>query len=188
MCDTSLLEGLTMGIDYGMGRANVDLETGIRFGVISAHSLSGWVCGEAEPIYPDEVEVECPECGAVWQSTETCGSDTQICPQCEHDFECSDLDELEPIGWNYAPNDADYQTDYSESLNCVFVLKSPYFTYGRYCSPCAPGAVDLDNAGESGDNRGYCFGHDYFEDGKAPYPVFRVSDGSRVETPAKSDG
>ena len=35
------------GIDYGRGLANVDTDTGVRYGVISVHSLGDWVVGEA---------------------------------------------------------------------------------------------------------------------------------------------
>jgi len=30
-------------------------------------------------------------------------------------------------------------------------------------------------------NACYCFGHDWFEDGKAPYPVYSVETGELVE-------
>lgn len=30
---------MSIGIDYGLGQSNIDKETGIRFGVISQHSL-----------------------------------------------------------------------------------------------------------------------------------------------------
>ena len=79
---------------------------------------------------------------------------------------------MEPVDWNYAPGDARYVTQYSELLNAVFVLKSPYYTYGQYCSPCAPGAVDLDGPLSAGEGvKGYCFGHEMFDE-MAPYQVF----------------
>lgn len=170
------------GIDYGLGQANINHETGIRFGVISVHSLSDWVLGEAEPVYPETVEVECPECKTRWDTSNLCPDDMQTCPECGEESRYRDLDGLEPASWDYAANDPDYDTDYSESLNCVFVTRSQFYTFGRFCSPCAPGAVDLDSATEPEDGaKAYCFGHDWFEDGKAPYRVFRVADGVEVE-------
>jgi hypothetical protein len=64
----------------------------------------------------------------------------------------------------------------------VWVFKSPYFTYAQFCSPCAPGACYLLNpcTPESGAARAYCFGHDWFEEGIAPYPVYSVETGAEL--------
>lgn len=169
------------GIDYSMGMSNVDLDTGIRFGVISTYSLSSWVAGEAEPIYPDTVEIECPHCSESFETDNLCPDDYQTCVDCKGEFQSRDLELLEPIGWDYASGDPEYVTESSETLNAVFVLKSPFVTYGKYCSPCAPGAVDLDSplAADEG-QKAYCFGHDYFEDGKAPYAVYDAVTGAEV--------
>ena len=57
----------------------------------------------------------------------------------------------------------------------IFVIKSPFYTYCGLCSPCAPGAGDLscERTKETGFMT-YCFGHDWFEENKAPYPVYDV--------------
>ena len=48
------------GIDYGMGRTNVNLETGIRYGVIPMNEvLQAWA-DESEPYYGEPM---CPYCG-----------------------------------------------------------------------------------------------------------------------------
>jgi hypothetical protein len=60
------------------------------------------------------------------------------------------------------------------------VLKSPYYTYANYCSPCVPGAGNLDDIVE-GEVKTYCFGHDWFEEEKAPYPVYSVATGELIE-------
>jgi len=70
-----------------------------------------------------------------------------------------------------------YRISNSPSLVCLFVEKSEYYTYTRGCSPCAPNAGDLDNA--DGELKTYCLGPDWFEDGKAPYPVYSVKTDSR---------
>lgn len=167
------------GIDYGMGRANIDRDSGIRYGTISEHSLSSWVMGEAEPVYPEDVEVECPECGETWSTTNLCPDDEQECPHCGHEDRYRDLDHVEPIDWDYGGAAEGYRTEHSELLCCVFFLKSPYKTRGSFCSPCAPGAVDLDSPCEDGE-WAYCPGHDWFEEGKAPYPVYSVETGELV--------
>jgi hypothetical protein len=55
------------------------------------------------------------------------------------------------------------------------VVKSPFYTYAQFCSPCVPGAGNLDNPMAEG-VKTYCLGHDWFEGGVAPYPVWRVDD------------
>jgi hypothetical protein len=45
------------GIDYGLGRANVDHETGIRYGVISQHTVGQAWYDSAEAEYG---EPHCP--------------------------------------------------------------------------------------------------------------------------------
>jgi hypothetical protein len=61
----------------------------------------------------------------------------------------------------------------------VYVTQSPYYTRAAFCSPCCPGAGDLDSPREHG-VKAYCLGPDWFEDDKAPYKVWRVSDDSEV--------
>ncbi len=73
----------------------------------------------------------------------------------------------------------EYKATQSGDDSDIFILKSPYYTRAQFCSPCAPGACYLTNPCEDGE-RAYCFGHDWFDDGKAPYPVFLVADDSEV--------
>lgn len=199
----------TTGIDYGLGHSNVDKETGIRFGVIRLNSLANWIYDDAKSIYGDPA---CPECGNTVKESndETLSDDWETdrdpdgdlaeqewfdgkdfaCLTCHVCYWSDSVYGDEPIGWNYLPNSAEYKTDYSEGLNALFVVKSPFYTYARYCSPCAPGALDLDNPleldGDAMDDvrtgpKGYCFGHELFEDDKgAPYRVFRVADDTEV--------
>jgi len=64
----------------------------------------------------------------------------------------------------------------------IFICKSPYYTYAQFCSPCAPGACYLPNPIEDKDsnNKCYCFGHDWFEEGIAPYKVYDVKTDKEV--------
>jgi len=177
---------MTAGIDYGMGTTNVDRATGIRYGVISQNSvLQAW----ADSAEPDYGEATCPKCGNKasysadlpeesedWKIAKGACSDWG-CEACEYVFDASDAFGDEPIGWNY--NDNGYElTDCLDSD--VMVLKAPYYTFAQFCSPCVPGAGDL-NSDDVDGVQTYCLGHDWFEDGKAPYPVYSVETGALVE-------
>ena len=63
------------------------------------------------------------------------------------------------------------------------ILKSPFFTYAQFCSPCVPGACNLDSPLEQQDKecRCYCLPADWFDDGKAPYVVYSVDTGNPIE-------
>lgn len=54
----------------------------------------------------------------------------------------------------------------------LYVIKSPYWTKARLCSPCAPNAGDLDIPDEDG-VKTYCLGAGWFE-GEAPYLIHEV--------------
>lgn len=55
--------------------------------------------------------------------------------------------------------------------NVAIVTNSPYKTRANLCSPCYPGAGDLDNCDDLSTNVTYCLGPDWFEDGKMPYKI-----------------
>ena len=143
------------GIDYGMGQVNVDKETGIRYGVIHQNQLlSAWNVS-SEPYYP------CEDCGVEKDENDE-NEDCQFC---------------EPTSFFFG--NREYRAE-SDSCGDIFITKSPYYTKAQFCSPCAPGACYLMNPCEGGE-KAYCFGHDWFEDGKAPYPVYLVKDDSLVD-------
>lgn len=141
-----------VGIDYGsLQCTNRDLITGIHYGVISQHSvLQAW-CDSAEPIYPE--------------------------PELDEDGEPIEDDFGEAIGWEFSGEGYEL-TDCLDSD--IFVLKSPYYTFAQFCSPCVPGAGNLDHPMPEG-VKTYCLGHDWFDDGKAPYPVYDVVTNRLVE-------
>ena len=163
-----------MSIDYG--KINIDLEFGIRFGVISQNSILQAWADSSEGTYP----------------CETC--------DCERDNgEWNDC-QAEAIGYNF-------EGDGYQMTSCldsdVMVLKSPFFTYAPFCSPCVPGAGNLDDAArtelkntrftsaehesmlrdfaeEHGFTMGvktYAVGHDWFDPPIAPYPLYGVVSG-----------
>ena len=164
------------GIDYGLGQSNIDKETGIRYGVISSNGdiLEAWA-DESEPYYG---KVECPKCDKEVEPS-------YACSECEADLDGYSM--LEPLGHVYT--EGGYECE-EGSDGDIFVLKSPYFTYAQFCSPCAPGAVHLENPlnidatvgniRSFDGNKGYCFGHGWFEGEKAPYKVYDVKTGKEV--------
>lgn len=171
------------------GITNMNPETGIHFGAISLNSLSGDSVGEAESIYPEEVEIDCENesCRTSFNVPLSSSGESVTCPQCRHTWELSpyEFDCIEPIGLDLTANDSDYTTEYSESLNCFFVTKSPFYTFARACSPCAPNAGDLDSPCDSGNGlKTYCLGYDFFDEySPCPYVCYMVKDESRVDPP-----
>ncbi len=142
------------GIDYGMSNTNIDKENDIRYGVISQHEVLQTWADSSEAHYP-------------------CGS----CEVNNEDKDAFACDECKPSSWYV--DDGDYLAECGENGD-IFIAKSPYYTRAQFCSPCAPGACYLTNPCGDGE-KAYCFGHDWFEDDKAPYPVYRVSDNSLIE-------
>lgn len=183
-----------MGIDYGRGLTNIDTATRIRYGVISQHSIMPEAMDDFDNDYG---EPTCPKCGDVvgyvsdidyddtdYTKYRPSGCDDLVCHECKHTLDTSDAFEDEPLGWYL--DDGEYQAS-----NCldsdIIITKSPYYTYAPFCSPCVPGAGNLDNGMTETDGdmssqwpKTYCFSHDWFESGQAPYRVFRVSDDSEV--------
>lgn len=169
------------GIDYGMGRTNRDPETGIHYGVIPVNDVCQAWADSSEPQYG---EPTCPACGC------DVTSDPQELPEGDEetgDYWCADCDEWRmsdecfgetPCSFTYEADG--YACEQSGDDTDIFVIRSPYYTLAAYCSPCAPGAGHLRNPTKDG-VKTYCFGHDWFDDGRAPYPVFSVATGALVE-------
>ena len=203
------------GIDYGKyAGSNRNADTGVHYGVISQHSLNMDVIGEVISDGAYYGEPTCPECSGKAipaddlnpDDIETLkeGQDAHdlppynhgctdfVCINCAHSLDSSEVYSEEMLGWSYEGEGYKLQ----DCLNSdVFVIESPYYTYARFCSPCVPGACNLDSPLDdvtidgAQDNhptltsyppRSYALGHDWFERGKAPYRVFKVADGSEV--------
>lgn len=160
------------GIDYGLGQTNVNHETGIRYGVIPVHHVGQAWYDESEAFYPDV----CPMCGEEFEQVEVY---PEHCDYCGNNLEESDFDFQEPTSFSF--EDAEYSAEQSADDTDIFILKSPYFTYAQFCSPCAPGAGYLLNWTDPDVGvKAYCFGHDWFEAENAPYPVYSVETGELV--------
>lgn len=158
------------GIDYGMGQTNIDKETGIRYGVINQREVVQSWCDSSEPDYGTPDSVCCGNCGNEMYHPDMQWGDTVTCDECREDSEVELPDCCEPLG--YSLDDGEYKA-YAHSDDDIFILKSPFYTLCRFCSPCAPGAGFITDCCEDG-IKAYCFGHDWFDDGIAPYPVYRV--------------
>jgi hypothetical protein len=168
------------GIDWGMGKTNIDPATGIRYGVIPANDVGEAWFDQSEPDYG---EPSCPKCGS--ELAECDGGDYR-CEHCETTIDANDSEQLYPESPLRHTYDADgYEITQGGDDTDLFITKSPFFTYATFCSPCAPGACHLRNPLRPEDapdgNKCYCLGHDWFDGEKAPYVVFSVETGERVE-------
>lgn len=179
------------GIDYGLGRANIDYATDLRYGVIRMREILQAWCDTSEADYgePELSDYNCPNCGnnccddPISYSTPKAiaWGDSLECEECGESFDVELPDCCEPLG--FYVDDEEYKLSSCFDGTEVMVLKSPYFTYGQFCSPCVPGAINLDHpvSAENTNNKGYCLGHDWFDSGKAPYDVYSVATGELVE-------
>jgi hypothetical protein len=163
-----------IGIDYGMNTTNKNHSTGIRFGVINQNQVSQAWADSSELVY----FYYCPNCGE--EIGEEMPEDGE-CPKCKHEYKECDFYDIEPQG--FILKDNEYVAHCGEDGD-IFIEESPYYTYAQFCSPCAPGACSLDNPLKNEyhnqNNMAYCFGHDFFEDGKAPYTVYSVKTNEKV--------
>ena len=200
------------GSNYGNCIDNVNLETGIHYGIISQNEILQAWADSSEPIYIPY----CPYCGnkltQKFYDKITCECTSKKCPHCKKVLNEFDFQESEPQGYTY--NQDGYICQQSSDNPDIFVCESQYYTYAAFCSPCTPNAgylmtpFDLDKcdkkikeqftllkiiaplavpeaykgyAETQGFIKTYCFGHDWFEGGKAPYPVFNVKTGEIVK-------
>lgn len=176
------MEDNYIGIDYGMGLVNVDKENGIRYGVISQNEvLQAWA-DSSEAIYPDPEA--CEMCnGTGTQADKNGESIDEPCEDCNGEGIIIN-EESEAIGFEYSADG--YECSCGDDGD-IFIIKSPYFTYCAYCSPCAPGAGYIMSSRPNGGIRAYCFGHVWFEDGKAPYTVYDVKTEAPIFAKEASD-
>lgn len=168
------------GIDYGHGLVNIDKATKIRYGVIGQHSVGQAWYDVSEPWYGEPEETVCPHCVEELSVEGVAWGDYETCPHCGEEFCLYLPDGAEPLSYIF---DGDGYLCECDSYGDIFITKSPYFTYAQFCSPCAPGACHLESPLDESveENRCYCLGHDWFEGGVAPYPVYSVETGQPVE-------
>ncbi len=178
---------MSRGIDYGLGQTNIDKANGIRYGVISSHDVSQAWADSSEADYGDAC---CPKCGNYAYAIDapevpdideeenwTDEGRDYACTECRYSFDASEAYGDEPLGFTL--DDGEYKASQSGDDNDIFIMDSPYYTRASFCSPCAPGACYLTSPCDDGE-KAYCFGHEWFDDGIAPYPVYRVSDDKQL--------
>jgi hypothetical protein len=170
------------GIDYGLGKTNIDVDTGIRFGIISANSLDSWIYEELELDYGKPT---CPKCGSdvkdtddiTWPNKRLPEHKECVCTSCGEYYWSEECYPQEPIS-QYI-DDGKYEATLTE-INEMVIIKAPFYTLTKFCSPCFPGGGDLNNPVEEG-VKTYCFGHEYFRDEVAPYPVYCAKTDKLIE-------
>jgi len=180
------------GFDYGLGQSNIDWDTGIRFGVIPVGEvLEAWAMDSEMEYGPPA----CPNCGdlAILYDNEKHDDFEHSLYEC-HEFACENCERVfgsesaypeSPLAFYY---ESDGYRAYQDGNDTdIFVEKSLFYTWCRFCSPCAPGAgYLLDHMDEGEGIKAYCFGHDWFwgnadHPGRAPYPVYSVETGELVK-------
>lgn len=168
------------GIDYAAGQlVNRNTETGVRYGVISSHSVNP---DALEDIYQNGTDEDFEN----WKQAIHDGirsalrdylSERAIDRIIEHG--------LDDIGEDYEGTgdctrysyEADGYKLLIDSSGDLWVFESPYFTYAQFCSPCAPGACYLSNplSEPVEANRCYCLGLEWFDDeNPMPYTAHKL--------------
>lgn len=176
------------GIDYSLGRSNFNPETLIHFGVISANAVNSDCWAEAEADYG---KPSCPKCnGEVLDSQ---GAPDSIASEDwfdGRDWACTSCQECF-WGDQCFPDEAlsySYDKDGYQLTNCldndIMVLASPYFTFAQYCSPCVPGAGNLESPTDPYIGpKTYCLGPEWFDEySPMPYRCWRLSNNIEVTT------
>lgn len=207
-------------------KTNRDPETWIRYGVVSQNSIHPEAMediwrGSRDLSYEAAVEEAKKRLASAFSNDDPSDRESDfwsvakdLCGMRGLDEAVRGLMEVEKEGdlWDviaddfndayqsYGDHDWLWEEDGYRLANClvsdIIVLKSPFYTYAQFCSPCVPGAGNLDHpfvcefgdvgyaraAEEQGWPKVFCLGHDFFEGNRAPYPVFRVDDATLAES------
>ena len=179
---------------------NYDEKTGIHYGVISPNSISQETLNDIIDRSTDTIYEESKK--EFLQSLRDILTESPLSSDATD--EILDL-ASDRFGENYQNDyhgyeysDKEYELHICDDNFGIFVIKSPYYTYTKQCSPCAPGAGSLnepvtkqeyDNTPHDtfmyGTVKAYCLPRDFFdpEYAKIPYRYYRVSDDSEVIEP-----
>lgn len=179
------------GINYaGPGSTvNMDGETGIRYGVISQNAVNPDAIGD---IFQSGTDTDYEDYIAEAKSKLSSALDDyfhgdRLAKAVESAFDAISQDLADNYEGTGDCARMDYESDgyklSTDSGGDLWVLKSPYFTYAQFCSPCAPGACYLTSPLETpvDGNKAYCLGLDWFDDDQpCPYPVYSVETGKQI--------
>ena len=159
------------GIDYY--ETEEAPKTNIRHGVISQRSVMEGAMDDFYFQYPKS----CPYCGEddLYKLTDL-GFDEYRCDSCKKIMPIEEMTPDEPTGFHY-------DKDGYFLVDClggdILILRSDFYTFAQVCTSGEVGAGNLDIPMEDGVET-YALGHDWFEGGVAPYPVYRVLDGGQI--------
>jgi len=193
------------GIDYSRGMRNVNLKTRIHYGVINQNEVLQVWFDSNEPQYI----FYCPHCGEPLESSEVkkCKSckkkiafDTEFdmiepCAytytsegyKCEQSADNTDIFITDSPYYTYAQYcspcapGAGYLMNWYDPSSKDEKQAHEQLTLINTIAPLAYGEAYKSYAEQAGFPKVYCFGHDWFEDGKAPYPVFSVATGELIK-------
>ena len=182
------------GIDYGMGKSNIDTETGIRYGIVSMNSLNEWAWESMEQ--GDDLDYDAFKKEVI---SSLSSSIREALEQYSLDYQ-NDSDAIADDVWDgleveYESNgdcrryalEEDGCSLQTTSSGDLFVFKSPFYTHAQFCSPCVPGAGNLDCPCENGPKT-YCLDKDWYDEERpCPYPVFRCDTGEQVYAPKQEE-
>jgi len=175
---------MSAGIDYSMGLANRDSVTGIHYGVIHQNAVNPEDISE---IYDNGTDLRWEQAKKELQEQLSAAimgvlEETSISKRRAQeiaddtaesivDDEAGEMIQFDESGPMLYEEDG-YVIQTSDGGD-LFVIKSPYYTHCRFCSPCAPGAGHLQNYQKDGIVT-YCLGADWFDDEHAPlpYPIY----------------
>lgn len=186
-------------MSLGFALANVDRETGIRFGVISGNTVPDLLSdimdngtnADAEYLLGELVEqlqgASKEEAGNVVNQyllfDDQLALDKYTYPLSEESAQeiaediASSVEYDEPIYYYSEETEQgtlEYEILYLGGAPLVFVKKSPFVTYCLECSPCVPFAGDLDSLVDEQDGRAvlaYCIHPRDFPEGQDAYEV-----------------
>ena len=176
-----------MGIDYGVGKTNIDTETGIRYGVIHQNSVdaealnhmlmngedTGWSNYLAE--MKEKISNAIMEAIDIDPRSYRYERLKGVCDDTAQAFLDEEASELAP---DHEQGTTVYESDGLITKwhpdGYIFVLKSPVLALRNFCSPCMPGAGDLKS---DGNVPTYCLPEDWFDEySTMPYEPILVSD------------
>lgn len=179
---------------------NFDEKTGIRYGVISPHNIgqnSEYDLYEGpnstDPYYESGKKELEEKIDSFFQDIGNLSDEVKESLKDQIMTEWFEGYENPDGAMDYS--DKEYDLHVSGDNFGIFVMRSPYYTYCRDCSICAPGAGDLNNPLDKDTDsfpadpylyRTLCLGHEWFDQDndqysrKIPYRVFRISDDTEV--------